>query len=396
VLLFGGSVIGLLLLASQGLLLANIDFGATVEWLAIGLVCGVVVGGGRQLVSSRDTHVLELRRASRTVFYMLSAVVVGGFLEYHLEYPVPVGVTPNGGFVLTGLSQPFAVQGGAQQIAFNLLLVGGFVLTTKRFVQYDAQKNFLVLGPKASGKSLLLVGAYLEALERFSGDSSSTTPLNPSQDLMNLVGQLDQQQEGWFVSATRTQELETLRFQYVHGSVFPLNIQVSGLDYAGEWLEEIPDVLVGAKTEENVPTTLARVAGAVAEADTLVLVVDCERYVNDEPLGIEPYFEILQARENADVVLVATKADVMAERFRDDRGLNAEQYFDDFQQFVNDRLRGNQTVQSLVAQSAGSTIHPVFYQTRVDDRGERVPMRNSGSVATVGFDRLLETLGESE
>lgn len=74
--------------------------------------------------------------------------------------------------------------------------------------------------------------------------------------------------------------------------------------------------------------------------------------------------------------------------------VNAEQYFDDFEQFINDRLKNNQTIQSLVAQSAGSTIHPVFYQTRVNDDGERVPMRNSGSVATVGFGNLLEKLGE--
>lgn len=394
VLLFGGSVIGILLLSSQGLLLPNIDFGNTVLWLVLGLLAGVGLGGGRQLLSATGTRALELRRASKTVFYMLSAMVVVGFLEFHLTYPVPFEFTPTGEFVITGFAQPLAVEGGAQQIAFNAVLVTGFVLVTKRFVQYDAQMDFLVLGPKASGKSLLLVGAYLEALERYSGDEEATTPLNPSQDLMNLVGQLDRQQEGWFLSATRQPELEVLNFQYVYGSVFPMNIQLSGLDYAGEWLEEIPDVMLGTRDESEMPTTLARVHEAVQRADTLILLIDCERYINDESLDIEPYFEILQAADDKDVILVASKADVLAERFREEKGLNAEQYFEDFKRFTNDRLKTNQTIQSLVAQSAGTEIHPVFYQTRVNGDGERVPMRNSGSVATVGFGELLEQLGE--
>jgi hypothetical protein len=394
VLLFSGSLIGLLLLSSQGLLLPNIDFGQTISWLVVGVVLGVAQGGGRQLLESRGSQAVELRRASRTVYYMLSLIVVVGFVEYHLSYPVPVEFTPSGTLVVTGFNSPLAVNGGPQQIAFNAALVAGFVLVTKRFVQYDAQKDFLVLGPKASGKSLLLVGAYLEALERFSGGEDATTPLNPSQDLMNLVGQLDRKQEGWFVSATRQPELETLRFQYVHGSVFPLNIQLSGLDYAGEWLEEIPDVMLGAKDRSEIPTTLARVHDAVERADTLILLIDCERYANDESLDVEPYFEILQANDDKNVILVASKADVLAERFREEKGLNAEQYFEDFREFVNERLKSNQTVQSLIAQSAGTEIHPVYYQTRINDEGERVPMRNSGSVATVGFDALLERLGE--
>jgi hypothetical protein len=394
VLLLGGSIIGILLLSAQGLLLPNIDFGDTLVWLAFGLIFGVSIGGGRELLATRGTQAVELRRASKTVFYMLAIIVVVGFFEYHLTYPVPFEITPDGVVELTGFSEPLAVEGGPQEIAFNAALVAGFVVVTKRFVQYDAQKDFLVLGPKASGKSLLLVGAYLEALERYSGDEEAKTPLNPSQDLMNLVGQLDRQQEGWFLSATRQPELEVLNFQYVYGSVFPMNIQLSGLDYAGEWLEEIPDVMLGTRDESEMPNTLARVHEAVDRADTLILLVDCERYANDESLDIEPYFEILQAADDKDVILVASKADVLAETFREEKGLNAEQYFDDFKSFTNDRLRTNQTIQSLVAQSAGTEIHPVFYQTRLNDDGERVPMRNSGSVATVGFDELLERLGE--
>lgn len=392
VLLLGGSLVGMLVLAAQGLLLPNIDFAATVEWLGIGLLVGLLVGGGRQLVTTTNTSAVELRNASRVVFFVLTTVVVVGTVEYHLQYPLPVAVSPGGQLRLTSLSQPFGIRGSATDIAFNLILAGLFVGTTKRFVQYDAERDFFVVGPKASGKSLLLVGAFLEAQERFSGGEDAAVPLNPSSDLVNLVGKLDQQRDGWFLEATRTQEVKTLRFRYVYGDVFPINVQLTGIDYAGEWLEELPDALLGAR--ENPPATLERLAETVSRADTLIFIIDCERYANDESIGIEPYFEIIQAQDDTDIVLVATKADVLAEEFRDDRGINAEQYFDEFAEFVNARLKNNQTIQALVAESEGSTIHPVYYQTRIDENGERVPMRSDGDVATVGFDRLLERLGE--
>jgi len=390
VLLFGGSVVAMLVLAAQGLLLPNIDFGATLEWLGIGLVVGILTGGGRQLVSAKNLKAVELRRASQTVFYILSAVVVVGFFEYHVQYPLPIAVSQDGQFFFTDTTQPFGIRGGLGEVAINLALVGLFVGTTKRFVQYDAERDFFVLGPKASGKSLLLVGAYIEAQKRFSGDDASV-PLNPSQNLMSLVSKLDQTQNGWFLEATRTQEVKELRFRYIHGDVFPINVYLTGIDYAGEWLPELPDELVGAR--EDSPTPLPRLAQAVEDADTLIFLIDCERFANGESLGVEPYFEIMQAQENTDVVLVATKADVLAEQFRDERGINAEQYFDDFVEFANDRLQNNQTVQALVTESAGSEIHPVYYHTRVNDEGERVPMRSGGDVTTVGFDRLLERLG---
>lgn len=392
VLLLGGSLVGMLVLATQGLLLANIDFAATLEWLGLGLLVGLLVGGGRQLVPTNDTRTVELRNASRVVFLMLTTIVVVGTIEHHIQYPLPVAVSPGGQFRLTGASQPFGVRGSATDIALNLILAGLFVGTTKRFVQYDAERDFFVLGPKASGKSLLLVGAFLDAQERFSGGEDAAMPLNPSSDLVSLVGKLDQQRDGWFLEATRTQEIKTLQFRYVYGDIFPINVQLTGIDYAGEWLVELPDALLGAR--DNPPATLERLAETVRRADTLIFLIDCDRYANDESIGIEPYFEIIQAQDETDVVLVATKADVLAEQFREERGINAEQYFDDFVEFVNARLKNNQTIQALVAESAGSRIHPVYYQTRVNEDDERVPMRSDGDVATVGFDRLLERLGE--
>lgn len=394
VLLFTGGIVGLLSLSSMGLLLPNVDLIANAHWLLGGFVLGVFIGGGSDLLKFKSGGPLEFRQASLAVYYILASMMVIGFMEYHLQYPVPISVTQSG-VGLEVISLDFGIEGGTGELITNSALVLGFVATTRQFVQYDAKHDFFVLGPKASGKSLFLVGAYLEALERYS-QSDSETPLNPSQDLMKLVGALNRQGEGWFVEATRTQELEDLRFQYVHGSVFPQNVKVSSLDYAGEWLEDIPDAILGTQDLEEMPSTLSRVADGVQGSDTLILLVDTTRWVNGEPLDIEPYFDIVQATDNKNIILVATKADTLAEQFREERGLDAQQYFEDFKQYVNDSLTSDQTVQSLFAQTGGSSeIHPVYYQTKVDEDGERVPMRSNGTVTTVGFDELLDMIGES-
>lgn len=393
-LLLIGGIVGLLSLSSMGLLLPNVDLFANVHYLLGGFALGVFIGGGRTLLEFNSGGPLEFRQASVAVYYLLAAMMVIGFVEYHLQYPVPIGITQSGVNLKT-ISLDFGVAGGTGELITNSVLVFGFVATTRRFVQYDAKHDFFVLGPKASGKSLFLVGAYLEALERFS-QNDSETPLNPSQDLMKLVGALNRKGDGWFVEATRTQELEDLRFQYVHGNVFPQNVKVSSLDYAGEWLEDIPDALLGTQDLDEMPSTLSRVADGVRGADTLILLLDTTRWVNGEQLDIEPYFDIVQATDNKNIILVATKADTLAEQFREERGLDAQQYFEDFKQYVNDSLTSDQTVQSLFAQTGGSTeIHPVYYQTKVDENGERVPMRSNGTVTTVGFDELLDMIGES-
>lgn len=394
VLLFAGGVIGILALSSMGLLLPNIDLFGNLQWVATGLILGGVVGGGRTLFDFDTNGPREFRSASRVVYFILTTLVIVGFAEYHLQYPFPVEVTSEG-IVMGTVSSGISVVGGPTELVMNAVLVGAFVATTKRFVQYDAQRDFFVLGPTGSGKSLFLVGAYLEALDRFT-QSDTETPLNPSQDLINLVSALDRNGEGWFVEATRTQELEDLNFQYVHGNVFPKNVEVSSLDYAGEWLEEIPDILLGTDDWDELPNTLKRVADNVRRADTLVLLIDSNRWLDDESLEIEPYFDIIQAADDKNVIIVATKADVLAEQFREERGLNAQQYFSDFKEYVNDQLGTNQTVQSLLAQTGRTgEIHPVYYQTTFDDDDEeRVPMRSNGTVITVGFDQLLDMIGE--
>ncbi|QUO48665.1 MULTISPECIES: hypothetical protein [Halorubrum] len=385
----GSALIGLL---SIGLFIPNIDFVANIAWLGAGLVGGTIVGGGKQLMEVRTTSALEFRRSASILFYLITAIVLVGLVEFHVNFPQ--FVDPSGGTVEIIAPEPtVSVAWGG--ITTNVLMAGVFVVTLRRFVTYDSSENFFVLGPPGSGKSLFLVGKYLAALDD-AVDRKSDTPLNPSGDLMELVGRLDAatQNAGWELDSTGATEVEDLQFRFVNGRVFPKNIELSSLDYAGEYLEELPGALMSPDSEID-NSTVQLLSDRVRAANTLILVIDVERYHNNEPLGIEPYFDILDTADNKDVLLVATKSDILAQQFEDEQALDPHQYFEDFRQYVNDTLiENNQAVRTLVQDTSGAEIHPVYYETTVNDDGERVPMRDrNGNVMTVGFEELLEKLG---
>lgn len=392
-LLWVGTGTALLGLQSQNLFLPNINVVENAVWFVGGLVVAIAFGGGRKLVTQQTVEAFEFRRASQSILVILTLIVVVSLAEYHVQYPGFVEVSAAG--IDVNSVQSASVSVDTANLPSNLVVASLFVVTLKRFVQYDAEEAFFVLGPPASGKSLFLIGSYLEALDSRPDDGGST-PMKPSQDLMEMVEMLDRQEQQWIVEATGRAELNQLDFQYVHGSVFPKNIQLSGLDYAGEYLSRLPDAIAGSVADdEDVDTTLQRLVDGVQVADTLVLLLDMERFVNNEPLDISEYFSILQASDNKNVLLVATKTDVLADNFRDERGLEPHRHFEDFQSYVNSRLRESEQVDTLVREIGGENIHPVYYQTRENDAGDRVPMRDQdGSVMMVGFGALLDELGK--
>lgn len=391
VLLWIGLAISLLGLQARGLFLPNVSFVASFPWLVGGIAAGLILGGGRDLFKVHTAQAFEFRRASQALFYLLAAFIVVGILELHVRYPDLLNVTSET-VELQQIQSP-TVGLNDDGLVRNLAFSGLFLVVVRRFVQYDAEKNFFILGPRASGKSLFLIGAYLEALD-WSAQDDSDTPLRPTEDLMSMIEALDQNNSEWIVEATGRGELKELGFQYVHGSVFPTNVTLSGVDYAGEYLSRLPDAITGAVPEEDLDTTTQRLRDGVDEADTLMFVVDVERFVDNQPLEISEYFSILQATNGKDVMVIATKADHLAEEFEQEQGLEPHLYFEEFKQYVNTRLRESENVNSLITETSGAEIHPVYYQTTVDENGNRVPMRDSsGSVTTVGFDELLDEVG---
>jgi hypothetical protein len=394
-LLWIGTVIASLILGANGLFIATQDPVGNFPWLAGGLVVGLVVGGARKLLDFDSVQTLEFRRASEGVYLVIALVAVISMLEVHLTYPPVIDLNPGGSppVTLQLLSAEPTYGINTQGLGVNLVSTLVFVGVVNRFIKYDSDHDFFILGPRASGKSLFLIGAYLEALDR-ARSSDRTTPLNPSEDLMSMIEELDREDTGWIVEATGRGVINELEFQYVHGSVFPTNIQLSSIDYAGEYLERLPDALTGALEDDEVDTTLNRLVENIETANTLILVIDVERFVNNEPLDISQYFSILQAADDKNALLVASKADNLAEEFEEEEGLEAHLYYEEFVDYVNQRLRQNENIHGLVTQVGDGDIHLIYYQTMRDEQGNKVPRRDAnGSVVTVGFDELLDKLG---
>ena len=394
-------VSGLLLWVGVGMLLVGFSTTGTflpeafdvavLVWATPGLVVGLLLGGVSQLLTLKSTGTFEFRRAARLVYYLLVGLVIISLVEAHLSYPAFLEVGTEGIAILdVDGSVSIETDGIVPNAVAGLLAVA----TVRRFVQYDSDDDFFVLGPPGSGKSLLLIGAYLEALERGRDKRmGKRDALNPSQDLMELVENLDRDSSDWIVEATGRSELKDLRFQFVKGSLFPKNVTVSSVDYAGEHLSRIPDSLTGeisAPDEE-----LDRLTRGIEQANTLILLIDIERFVNNEGLGIAEYFSILEAADEKGVVVVATKADLFADEFWDEHEREAHLHFDEFKDFVADELRQSEQFSSLLRQTPEVEVHPVYYETTVNEDGERVPIRDeNGSVVTVGFGRLLDRLGQ--
>jgi hypothetical protein len=391
-LLWLGTTSGLVALLTVDLFIPNINFVANAIWVISGLLVGVIIGGGRQALQVRTAQSLEFRKAAQLIFFIISVIIIIGLIEYHVSFPELIAVSGNNVSIASVSPNISFNSDGA---FLNFLLAGVFIATLNRFVEYDASKSYFALGPKESGKSLFLVGMYLAALNE-AESRVSDAPLNPSSDLMNLVSNLDSgsQESGWDIGATDATDVNSLHFNYISGKIFPKNISLFGLDYAGEYLSDLPSALVSPPRDID-NTTLKILKNEIEITDTLILVLDAERYSNGESLEIEPYFDILKSLSDKNVMLVATKADILAEEFKKDRGLEAYQYFNEFREYVNQEFtEGNQNIRTLVQDTSGTEIQPVYYQTRVTDNGERVPMRDSrGNVNIVGFDELLEEMG---
>jgi hypothetical protein len=146
---------------------------------------------------------------------------------------------------------------------------------------------------------------------------------------------------------------------------------------------------------------------AVVAADTLVLLIDCERLVSAELDGaftdpspqIGALDTIVQETENRRVLLVATKADHFFDAFEyggynydlvdDVRGYAA------FRRFVTEQLRENQSVEYLLQDAGVSQVYPVYFTTRKHE-GKRIPdVDEHGHLERVGFRQVLKQIEAS-
>jgi GTPase SAR1 family protein len=360
-------------------------------WIGGGALFSIVIGGGLELIRLRSLSPNEFRRAPKLVYYFTLVIATFAIAEIHFVYPEFLSVTSQN-LIIQPVSP--SVEVNTNGIVVNGLIAIATIGTTRQFINYDADEEFFVLGPPASGKSLLMIGGYLQALERDADKSiRRRESIDPSQDLMELAENLDRDNSEWIVEATGRGEFRNLEFNYVRGQLFPKNVTIGSVDYAGEHLRRIPDALAGDISDPS--EELQLLTQGIQQADTLILLVDIERFVNNEGLGISEYFKILEEAGDKGVVVVATKCDILADKFYEEEEASPESKFGSFRQYVEDKLTQSEQFRTLLRQTPDSEIYPVYYKTEFNEDGDRVPIRDeSGSVTTVGFEHLLERLGK--
>lgn len=377
-------------LVQAGELLTPSAISNNAAWAIPGAAIGLVAGGGISLFKLQSLGPQEFRRAPSLLYLTVGGVLTLALVETHVVYPPVIETTGTEAQIF--LPDMSDIRVDPTNLGVNIVTAGVAVVSLKRFTRYDADTEFFVIGPPASGKSLLLIGSYLEALNEGRDQLRQSESLDPSQDLMELVENLDQDNSEWIVEATGRGELRNLEFKYTKGTLIPRKITISALDYAGEHLSRLPDVLSG---EAETPSEeIGQIAQGVSEATTLIMLIDSERFLNKEGLGLAEYFEVLKAVDDNNVILVATKTDIFADMFWEEHELSPQEDFDAFRDFVEDQLTQSEQFASLLRQTPTSEVHPVYYETEFNESGERVPYRDeNGSAVTVGFKELLEKLG---
>lgn len=384
-----GTVSGLLVLASMGLLIPNIELlGEDGPWFVGGLVLGLLLGGGRKLTRATQSRLPEFRRAGTLLLYGISLIVILGIVEYHVLFPEVFNARQGDGLVVNPTQRGVPAT-NTNGLFVNLILSGIFIGTLRRFVRYDAQETFVVLGPRESGKTMFFIGLYIAALDKSDNDEK----VSANAKLMEYIEEFDTAAPGNWMEATAAGDGGALSVEYVSGDLFPKNVTIESRDFAGELLEALPEaVLTGGRDVDD--PSLAQLADMIVNADTLLLIIDVERFVNNEELDIAPYNDIMDNVSTTNVLLIATKSDYLTGEFEEQTGLPAYKYFDDFRDHVTKRLTNSRPIEGLVRESGVSNIHPVWIPTEETESGDRVPLRGeSGSIQVVGFEELLDRIG---
>lgn len=411
-LLLLGTAIGLVVLTLQGVLLPNLDPGYTPNILAFFVlyVGGLVLDIDKLLSIDPSESTLRDPRTSNGDIPEFSNAAKGLFVVIAL-------------IIVLSLVQ--VILAGAFEVFDVVAAVVGIYLLYS-FIQYEVKSDYMLLGPGQSGKSMAMLGM---ALTMYDFDDVQPDPNTYLQGAIDVAG--DPQYEDW--PFDQTEGLQETSFQMLVGDLFPRRMRLVAFDYPGQLLSEVSarvrelssssplDVVpfVG-ETESPVPEVKADggnitnqgdiveiIANNVVEADTLMIVIDCERLVHpqsfegetgtaderDRSLGIEFYEPILANTDVENTIITATKADVLIH----DDSLPVEPPgeaggFDVFKRQVNDMLDQRVAIKELKQQLGQSDIHPVFYKTKKED-GEYVPIHDDyHNLIPVGYEQLVDTI----
>jgi hypothetical protein len=372
-------------MTTMGVFLPNLEFTAPLNLLGFGL--GVAVG-----VLFESDRLLALDLSASTL--QRPTLENGNLPEFRFATVSLFGLLAL--VVLVSLGQ--ALLADVLRVV-DVVATGAFLVMGYQFVQYDSETTYVTLGPARAGKSMLLLGLCLELIR---ADGPHPDPNDYLQDGIERVSNLQPGDERWPIPSTPPDEFKVASFEVIAGYYFPRRLQLSALDYAGQHLGRVAELIAdgadGDGTEDNVPGSVAE---WIMDSDTLIVFLDVERLVYPEKFqeagvtdadniswGLEHYATIIENHDPDDVVVVATKCDILI-----DHGWveppSVKDSYAEFREAVTEELTARPDVTELLELTDESTIHPTYFATKRRDR-EYVPrLDDDGNLMPVGFGHLI-------
>jgi hypothetical protein len=379
-----------------GKLFPNVQWSLT--WIIAGFVVGLFASIDDIKKEKNPIRILlknkkEFQKPAANLTFVSLSIIVVSFVAYYTVLFLNKGITPNNDFLK------------------DLAIVIIFFIFFTKFMKYEIKNSsILVLGPKESGKSLFLAGAYLNALE-----VGGNVKISPSEKLIDLVDEM--QKKGW---VRRTSKFEEYSFNYRHGTLFPKDIQFDTCDYPGPYLTGLYEFMKSHElpkgNSEDIDANLVNIffsdeptskkifetlESRVKGCDKLIFLIDGSKYPKFTDMGIKDYLKILKfLNENhihKDYYIVVTKCDLFFDAYADkeklDKVIIRNESYNDFKNFINDLFLENTSMKPLLMDTNCEFVFPVLYYTVLED-GNHIPVRDrhSNIMPPFGYDPLLNYL----
>ncbi len=355
----------------------------------LGSITGVILGNG--LKSGRKN---DHEQAAKNIVIISLGYLIISFLI--------LNTSPNSDDNVSFILDAFTV------LAFSVLLA-------KLLLYKGSGKNFFVLGPAKSGKTVFLIGCYINMIKLSQG-----RPIKPNKALTSAYNELSSTARTKSEIATqknekddikraeiyestwisRTEDIVEYSFTYVIGKLFPKELIIKTVDFPGSHIVNIPDYMYSNEKITSDNEAYVKTAKYVTDANKLILVIDGNQYPNFGELV--QYIEVvskLEAHKNTEYYIIVTKSDVFLDEFRQE--MEYDQYYrfgnidyDNFRKFITEKFSKNIKIKALLAEIYNAPIYPVFFETDIY-QNTRIPMSDKdANLFIYGFNEFLTNLLE--
>lgn len=188
-----------------------------------------------RVFTTENDDPVEFPRAANILWWLLFGFILVSTHEAYTQYPELVvaqeaAIDHNLGAVVPQYELVGSEWSATRDILAGFLFLGSF----RVFLQYEASKQVVFIGPPRSGKTHLIIGLFSQA------QNENLNPRDVSEHVVNQRGFIINNRE-WANETTAT--IHEMGFQYTTPGLFSKNVVVNGLDYPGEYSYFIPEGL---------------------------------------------------------------------------------------------------------------------------------------------------------